>query len=117
MGSVPDPSGHGHPGSSVWYAEGHGKRPIVRSGFTSPTGATNLAEVLHLPQRVKRVGGGYSEDQNVFVSKIVVGWAVRVWFVVPYNLVIMLIAACFPPFAPWYEQRVNLRDDCSVIAT
>ena len=61
MGSVPDPSGHGHPGSSVWYAEGHGKRPIVRSGFTSPTGATDLAEVLHLPQRVKRVGGGYSE--------------------------------------------------------
>ena len=32
-------------------------------------------------------------------------WALGFWLLIPFNLVILLSVACFPPFATWYTAR------------
>ena len=59
--------------------------------------------------RLEWVGGGYAEYANIFVRKVVLSWLCFIWFVVPANLLGMILVAVYPPFADWYESRLCTR--------
>lgn len=73
-----------------------------RRKFLSQTGVFGA-------MRQEWFGGGYSEDQNVFVQKIVLPWAALWWVVLPYSMLLQVITAWFPPFHVWYESYTSLR--------